>query len=93
MGRCGGDGRRHQAHEVVKLAFKRLVLNSLDPGSHVFLDKSVLIEPRHLRHDMPRPGDVYAIGKKERKKSLPKSACKDYQHVVRCIDLSLNPKM
>ncbi len=30
---------------------------------------------------------------KERKKSLTKWACKGHQLVVRCIDLSLNPKM
>ena len=61
-GRCGGDGRRLQAHEVYKMAVKRLVLTSPFPGGSVFPAASVLIEPQHLRQDRSRPGDIYAIG-------------------------------
>ena len=32
MGRCGGDGRRTQAREVVKMAIKRLALCNHYPG-------------------------------------------------------------
>jgi hypothetical protein len=67
-GRCGGDGRRLQAHEVYKLAVKRLVLTSSSPGGSVFLAASVLTEPRHLRQDMSRPGNVYAMGNRMHKK-------------------------
>jgi hypothetical protein len=34
-----------QAHEVFKLAVKRMVLTSSSPGGSVFLAASVLIEP------------------------------------------------
>jgi hypothetical protein len=61
-GRCGGDGRRLQAHEVLKLAVKRLVLSSYTPGGSVYPAASVLIEPQHLRQDRSRPGDIFAIG-------------------------------
>jgi hypothetical protein len=63
MGRCGGDGRCTQAHEVVKLATKRLVLSNPDPwGGGVAIPSSqILIEPRHLRSDESRPGYLYAI--------------------------------
>jgi len=40
---------------------KRLVLTSSSPRGSVFPAASVLIEPRHLRQDGSRPGDVYAI--------------------------------
>jgi hypothetical protein len=62
MGRCGGDGRRIHAHEVVKLALKRLVLSCSTPAGCVFPSASLLIEPRHLRQNNSRPGDLYAIG-------------------------------
>ncbi len=62
MGRCGGDGRRIRAHEVVKLTLKRLVLSCPTPAGCVFPSASLLIEPRHLRQDSSRPGDMYAIG-------------------------------
>ena len=62
MGRCGGDGRRIHSHEVVKLAMKKLVLSSSTPAGCVFPPSAVLIEPRHLRQDNSRPGDLYAIG-------------------------------
>ena len=44
-GRCGGDGRRLQAHEVFKLAVKHLVPTSSSPGGSVFPATSVFIEP------------------------------------------------
>jgi len=44
-GRCGGGGRRLQAHEAFKMAVKRLVLTSFSPGGCIFPDASVLIEP------------------------------------------------
>jgi hypothetical protein len=62
MGRCGGDGRRIQAHESVKLAVKRLVLSCPDPVGCAFPSASVLIEPRHLRQDNSRPGDIFVMG-------------------------------
>ena len=62
LGRCGGDGRRHQAHEAVKLAMQRLVLSCPDPASSAFPKASILIEPAHLRQDKSRPGDIYAVG-------------------------------
>jgi hypothetical protein len=61
LGRCGGDGRRIHAHEVVKLALKKLVLSSSTPAGCAFPPSAVLIEPRHLRQDNSRPGDLYAI--------------------------------
>ncbi len=63
MGRCGGDGRRLHAHEVVKLAMKRYVLSCSTPAGCVFPSASVLIEPRHLRKDnYSRLGDMYVVG-------------------------------
>ena len=44
------------------MAVKRLVLTSSSPGGSVFPAAFVLIEPRHLRRDRSRPGDVYVIG-------------------------------
>ena len=62
-GRCGGDGRKLQAHVVFKMAVKRLVLTAFSPaGESVFPAASDLIEPHHLRQDRSRPGDIYAIG-------------------------------
>jgi hypothetical protein len=61
-GRCGGDGRRLYAHELYKLAMKRLVLTSSSPGGRVFPSSSVIIEPRNLRQDKSRPGDLYTVG-------------------------------
>jgi hypothetical protein len=40
---------------------KRLVLTSSSPGGSVFPSSFVLIEPRHLRQDRSRPGDIYAV--------------------------------
>jgi hypothetical protein len=62
MGKCGGDGRRIHAHEAVKLAVKRLVLSCPDPVGCAFPSASVLIEPRHLRQDNSRPGDIFVMG-------------------------------
>jgi len=62
MGRCGGDGRRIHAHESVKLAVKKLVLCCPDPVGCAFPSSSVLIEPRHLRQDNSRPGDIFVMG-------------------------------
>jgi hypothetical protein len=42
LGRCGGDGRRHQAHDALKLAIKRLVLSSIEPVGLAFPKESVL---------------------------------------------------
>ena len=41
---------------------KRLVLTSSSPGGNVFPSFSILIELKHLRQDMSRPADVYAVG-------------------------------
>jgi len=56
LGRCGGDGRCMQAHEIVKLSLKRLTLSNSNPGGVAFPSNQLLIEPRHLRSD-----DLYAI--------------------------------
>ncbi len=63
LGRCGGDGRRLQAHDVVKRALKTLVLSNPHPGGVVFPASSVIIEPPHLRNDSSRPGDILALGR------------------------------
>jgi len=47
---------------VVKLALKRLVISCPTPAGCVFPSASFLVEPRHLRQDNSRPGDLYAIG-------------------------------
>ena len=62
-GRCGGDGRRLQAHEVMKMVLKRLVLSNASPAGCAFPPSSIMIEPPHLRLDMTRPGDIYACGR------------------------------
>jgi hypothetical protein len=51
LGRCGEDGRRHHAHEAVKLAMKRLLLSFSDPAGCVFPKESILTEPPHFRQD------------------------------------------
>ncbi len=61
LGRCGGDGRCLQAHEIVKLSLKRLALSNADPGGVAIPSGQLLIEPRHLRSDDSRPGDLYAV--------------------------------
>jgi hypothetical protein len=62
------DDRILQAHEVFKLAVKRLLLTPSSAGGNVFPAASFLAEPMHLRQDMSRPGDVYAIGNGMHKK-------------------------
>ena len=61
VGRCGGDGRCLQAHEVGKLSLKRLVLSNPDPRGVVIPSNLLLIEPRHLKSDDSRPGDLYVM--------------------------------
>ena len=63
MGRCGGDGRRLQAHEAVKRAIKDLALSNPDPGGAAFPASSILIEPPHLRSDKSHPGDTMVLGR------------------------------
>ncbi len=63
MGRCGGDGRRLQAHEVVKRGLRDLVLSNSNPGGASFPASGILIEPPHLRRDKSRPGDIMALGR------------------------------
>ena len=63
LGRCGGDGRRLQAHEKIKRTMKELVLSNANPGGMAFPSSSVLIEPPHLRSDRSRPGDILALGR------------------------------
>ena len=62
MGRCGGDGIRLHAYEVMKLTMKHLVPTSYASTGCVFPRNNVLIEPPHLRQDKNRPGDIYAMG-------------------------------
>ena len=61
--RCGGDGRRLRAHDVVKRALKELVLTNPNPGGASFPTSSNLIEPPHLLGDNSRPGDGMAMGR------------------------------
>ena len=63
LGRCVGDERCLQSHEVVKLSLKRLALTNSDPGGVAIPSNQLLIEPRHLRSDDSRPGDLYAIAR------------------------------
>jgi hypothetical protein len=63
LGRCGGDGRRLQAHEVVKKSMRDLVLSNTIPGGAAFPASSIIIEPLHLRRDKSRPGDILALGR------------------------------
>jgi hypothetical protein len=61
MGRCGGDGRRLHAHEVVKRAMKELILSNPNLGGTAIPSSSVLTKPLHLRMDKTRPGDIMAL--------------------------------
>ncbi len=63
MGRCGGDGRRLQTHEVVKRALRDHVLTNPSPGGAAFPASSVLTEPLHPIKDRSRPGDIMALGR------------------------------
>ncbi len=62
MDRCGGDGHRLHAHKAVKAIMKNLVLPCSAPARCVYPAPILLIEPRHLRKDNSRHGDMYAIG-------------------------------
>ena len=66
LGRCGGDGRRLQAHEAVKMTMRELVLSNAKPGGAAFPASSILIELPHLRSGRSRPGDIMAMGKDRR---------------------------
>jgi len=61
LGRCGGDGRRNQVHDVVKFVVKRLVLCNPDPGGIAIPPNQLILEAKHLRSDPSRPGDPFAI--------------------------------
>ena len=61
IGRCHGDERCLQDHKVVKLAVKRMELCNPNPGGVALPSNLLLIEPKHLRSDDSRPGDLYAI--------------------------------
>ncbi len=50
-----------QTHEVIKLATKRLVLCNPDPSGIAIPSSQLLIEPRHLRSNESRLGELYAI--------------------------------
>ena len=63
MGRCGGDGRRTQAHEVVKMAIKRLALCNHDPGGIAIPPNHFILEARHLRSDASRLGDLHTVAR------------------------------
>jgi hypothetical protein len=63
MRRCGGDGCRTQAHEVMKLAIKRLALCNHGPGGIAIPPNQLIIEAMHLRIETPRPSDLYAIAR------------------------------
>ena len=62
LGRCGGDGRCLQAHEILKLSLKRMtLLANVGPGGVAIASNQLLIEPGHLRSDDSRPGDLYGV--------------------------------
>jgi hypothetical protein len=61
LGRSGGDGRCLQTLEVVKLSLKRLALSNPDPGGVAIPSNLIIIDPRHLRSDDSRPGDLYVM--------------------------------
>ena len=71
LGRCGGDGRCLQAHEVLKMSLKRLALPNIDPGGIVIPSNQLLIEQQqHSRSDESRPGDMYAVARGLRAKVI-----------------------
>ena len=45
----------------MKLALKRLALSNPDPGGIAIPSALLLIEPRHLRSDDSKPGDLYVM--------------------------------
>ncbi len=54
-----GDGKCLQAHEILKLSLKRLALSCADTRGIAIPSNQLLIEPRHMRSDESRPGDLY----------------------------------
>ena len=50
-------------HEIVKLSMKRLALSNSDPGGVAIPFNQLLIEPRYLRSDDSRSGDLYAFAR------------------------------
>ena len=60
--RCMGDGRNGQAHDVTKLAIKRLAFCNHDPGGSLCRDKDVELEPNNIRPDGTRPADIRRRG-------------------------------
>ncbi len=59
----GGVGRRLHAHEVVKLAMRKLVLTSSTPRRCAFTRNNILFEQPHLRQGKIRAWDQHALGK------------------------------
>ena len=57
----GKLSRKSIMWSLVLHVIKRLALCSHDPSGTTFLSKQLLIEPRHLRSDDSRSGDLYAI--------------------------------
>ena len=62
QGRCPGDGRVAQAHDIAKLAVKRLAFCNPDPGGKLCPDTQLEVEPRHIRPDISRPADLKMKG-------------------------------
>ena len=61
-GLCGGEGKcTHQAHEMIQLATKWLVLCNPDPGGVAVSSCQIRIELIYLQSDDSRPGDLYAM--------------------------------
>ncbi len=50
-----------QAHQVVKLAIKRMALSNLEPSGVAVPLCQFLIEPRHFRGEDSRPEDLYVM--------------------------------
>ena len=86
MGRCTGPGGRIlQVHEVSKLALMRLCLCHHDPGGVLCPTSSISCEPRHLRHDGSKPGDLYRTvpgAVKDIAMDVTTSSCSCPSHVV-----------
>ena len=61
LGRYGGDGRCLQVHDILKLSLKRLALSSAGPGGVAIPSNQLQIEPRHMRSDDSRPGDLSRV--------------------------------
>ncbi len=67
MGRCGGEGRRLRAHEVMKRVLKELVLTNSNPGGSTFPSSSIMAEPPHdptyVRTSPVRETYIMALGR------------------------------